>query len=235
MEQLVEVVDHQQVDRAEAEALQAVLVGAHDAVVAVVEVQRERQRVAPVLLVEQVGPGGGAQHAAHLGRHLELFAGAPAQEFAEAMFAFAVAVEWRGVVVADAGVPGALHHLPGGRVADRAEQVADRRAAETEPGEFDAGAPQGCRLHVLPNHGETQLVHRGSAPPGPAARDETCWTECGDAGSRDRLLRVRVRSSAATSRSLTGDRSSPPVTSKGRRAVPSVAGRAGHSSRRAER
>ena len=129
MEHLVEVVDHQQVDRAEAEALQAVLVGTHDAVVAVVEVQRERQRIAPVLLVEQVGTGGGAQHAAHLGGDLEPVARVPAQEFAEAVFALAVAVERRGVEVADAGVPCALQNSFGGRVADGAKQVADRRTA----------------------------------------------------------------------------------------------------------
>ena len=164
MEQQVEVVDHQQVDRSQAEPLQAVLVGTHDAVVAVIEVQRERQRIAPVLLVQKIGPSGGAQHAAHLGGDHELLARAAAQEFAEAMLALAMAVERRGVEVADAGFPGALDHLPGGGAADIAEQVADRRTAEPKPGEFDAGAPQCCRLHALPNHGGRARVHRRAAP-----------------------------------------------------------------------
>ena len=44
---VVDVVDHQEVDPRQAEALQAVLVGAHHAVVAVVEAQLERQAAGP--------------------------------------------------------------------------------------------------------------------------------------------------------------------------------------------
>ena len=91
MKQQVEVVDHQEFDGAEAQALQAVLVGTHDAVVAVVEVQRERERLLPELLAQRVRSTVGRSTRPTLVD--ELVAPQPAQEFAEAVLALAVAVE----------------------------------------------------------------------------------------------------------------------------------------------
>ena len=70
----------------------------------------------------------------------EVFALLLAQEVAEAVLAFAIAVERSRIVVADAGIPGGAQCLLCLVFADGVEEFAQWGAAEAESAELAAGA-----------------------------------------------------------------------------------------------
>jgi len=142
----VEVVDDQEIDAVHAEALQAVLVGAHDAIVAVVEDMVEMQPARPESGVEALGMTRGLEDAPDLGRQDELAARLAVEKAADAMLALAAAVPGRRVVVADAGVPGGLQRRLGVRLADPREQLAQGGAAEAEARQHDLGFAEPARF-----------------------------------------------------------------------------------------
>ena len=149
----VEIVDDQDVDPRHAEALEAVLIGAHDAVIGVVPFDIEGEAAGPHAVVEGFGVGRRLEDAADLGREHHLFSGAMVERPANPVLALPAAVPRRGVVVADAGVPGGGKGRIGLGLGDLREQVAERRAAEPELRHHDVGAPKLAPLkwiHRLP-------------------------------------------------------------------------------------
>lgn len=90
----------------EAEALEAVFMGAHDAVVAVVEMAFKRQTTDPPAFVERIEVASGFEYAPNFGRNGKFGSGLLAQEMTQAMFALAVAVKGGGVEIANARLPG---------------------------------------------------------------------------------------------------------------------------------
>ena len=128
------------VDPAEAEALEAVLERAPGRVVAVVEHRSEGQGIA-----ELRSPGLDevrAQEAPHLRGQGERLARRAAQHRTDAVLAQTVAVVGGGVEVAHTGRECFLHRLPGLRLPDRTEEIAERGAAEAELGDLGAGRAQ---------------------------------------------------------------------------------------------
>ena len=124
VEEAVEVVDQEQVNGIEAQPLQAVFPRAHDAVVPVVEAEVKGQAADPEALLERIEVAGSREHPADLGREHEVLALLLAEKVAEAVFAFAIAVERGSVVVADASVPSRLQGVLGLGLANRVEKLA---------------------------------------------------------------------------------------------------------------
>ena len=146
----VQVVDQQQIDAWQAEALQAVLEAAHHPIVAVVEAVLEFQPAAPEAVLEFLRVVDGTEQPADLGGQHIVGARTAIQRAAEAMLALPAAVPRRRVVVPDAGVPCGLQGGAGIGILDHVEQVAQPRAAEPELRELDVGAAEfaaGERVH----------------------------------------------------------------------------------------
>ena len=138
----VQVVDQQQIDARQAEALQAVLEAAHDPIVAVVEAMLEFQSAAPEAVLEVLRIVEGAEQSADLGRQHVVGARAAIQRTTEAMLALATAIPRRGVVIADAGIPRRLQGGAGVGIIDHVEQISQPGAAEAELRELDVGAAE---------------------------------------------------------------------------------------------
>ena len=131
----VAVVQEEDVDAVGAEALQAVLEGAHDAVVAVVDLGAERGGSGEEGVGD--GPGGGraAGGEAPAGFGGEDGAGGQtAQGGADAVLGEAEAVERGGVDVGDAGGDGGLDGGHGGVFGLGLVEVAEAGGAEAEGG-----------------------------------------------------------------------------------------------------
>ena len=128
----VEVVDHQRVDRIERQPLQRLLVGAHDAVIGVVEMHLEIEAADPGGAVEAGGILGPVERAADLGGDPELVARPGAEKAAEPVLGEAAAVPGGGVVVADAGVPGGLERGARIGLVDPGIELAEMGGAEAE-------------------------------------------------------------------------------------------------------
>src|SRR4029079_2023890 len=95
----VDVMKQQDVDAVHATALHAVLVGTHDAIIGVVEVRLERERIAP-RVGRILGAAPGRETATALGG--EDKAATITQLVADQVLGAAVTVERRGVEIADA-------------------------------------------------------------------------------------------------------------------------------------
>ena len=93
----VEVVDDEEVDPWHPEPLQAVLVGPHDAVVAVVEDVVERQAAGPEARVERLRVARGLEDAADLGREDEVAPRPAVEEAAHPVLRLAAAVPGGGI------------------------------------------------------------------------------------------------------------------------------------------
>ena len=88
----------------------------------------------------------GHEAPADLGREDEGVAGPAPERRADAALAQPVPVERRRIEVADAGGPGRPHRVDGHGLGDRAEEVAEGRPAEPEPGHPHRRAPERARL-----------------------------------------------------------------------------------------
>ena len=139
MKVIVKVVDHQQIDRGQAQPLQAILKRTHDAVVAEVDAKIKGQRCGPPAAVKSCQVGRGVEDAANLGRDHKLAAILLAQKMADAMFALAVAVEGCGVKVAHTGVPSGLQGTLRLLFAEHIKEIAQRRGAQAKFGDVSAG------------------------------------------------------------------------------------------------
>ena len=152
---VVQVVDQQHVDFREPQALQAVLVGPDDAVVAVVEAHVELERIDPRIALQAwaVACWPWLEQPADLGRQRVLRLRLVAQELPDAVLAQPQPVPGGGIEVADAGIPGRLQGSLGVGVGHGGAEIADRCAAVTELGELDrAGADAGALgvVHRVP-------------------------------------------------------------------------------------
>ena len=135
---VVRIVDEDEVDAIEAEALEARLDRAEHPVTAEVPDPAMGRGDGEPLRIRLIAGVRGLQPPAHLRGHHELVARVGPQRPAEPSFGQAEAVVGCGVEVAKAGIPGCgtavIRHVIG----DSAEQVADLRAAEPELGQPQA-------------------------------------------------------------------------------------------------
>ena len=165
--------DQQQVDARQAQPLQAVLERAHHAIIAVVEPHTERQPAGPHAAIEGFGVVAPRAWCGRPWWTARIAARLAIQRAAEAVLALRQAVPGRGVVVADAGVPGGLQCGSGLRFGDDLEQVAEPGAAEAELRDLDLGPAEpaaGERIHsagypVIPAR-RVQYSQARRGPPG---------------------------------------------------------------------
>ena len=137
----VGVVDEQDVDVSKPQPLQRILEAPHGPVIRIVEAAPEGCAVDPGLEVDILAPRR-RQHAAHLAGDHEFMARFPAQVMAETEFRQPMAVIGRGVEVAHARLPGALHHRTGLRLRNGPQKIADGRCAEAHVGDVEAHAAE---------------------------------------------------------------------------------------------
>ena len=160
----VEVVDHEHVHAVEPEPLQAVLVGAQYALVAVVEAQLEGQTADPGSRRERLGLAGSRVHAPHFRRQDEVAAFLPAKRASHAVLGEAVAVPWRAVVQAYAALIGGLHDLVGLYVRDLLEEIPERSTAKPEGRDGQARASESPPRELLA-HSPEAIVPRFELSP----------------------------------------------------------------------
>jgi hypothetical protein len=102
----VQVMDQQQIDARQAEALQTVLKAAHHPIVAVIEAVLKLQAAPPKALREILCIVEGAEQPANFGGEHIVGTRPTIERAAKAVLALPAAVPGRRVIVADAGVPG---------------------------------------------------------------------------------------------------------------------------------
>ncbi len=184
---VIGIVDERDVDPVQAEAVQARLQAAQDAVGAEVEppdVAGGHGEALGVAVGRADGASGvgmarraaGLEQAADLGGDDVVIARAVPQRVAEAALGQAEAVVRRGVEGPDPAVPGRVDGGPGVVVAHLGEQVPDRRAAEGQLGDVDrrpaeaAQRKRGLRRCRGSRSGhERGLIRRPAMPPSTAS------------------------------------------------------------------
>ena len=149
----------QDVDTVEAEALQAVVERAPDRVVAIVVVDVERHRRAEAVPLR--GVAGGLQQPAGFGGQNISFALPPPEHVADTALAQTLAVVGGRIEITEAGVPCRVEESRGIGIVERPVETAERRTAEAEDGDREAGRayPALLRsLHVVVSGGRGQAV-----------------------------------------------------------------------------
>ena len=170
---VVGIVDERHVDPVEPEPLEALLDRAHDAVGAVVEDDPPAagpgvERIGPAIerLPVDVGPGwdpvGRPDQAADLRRHDVVVSRPVAQDGAQPALGGPVAVQGCDVEVADPERPCPLDGPRRLVVVDLAEQAADRRRPEAEPGHLDIRSVDPHGLERFVGHGGPRDRQPGS-------------------------------------------------------------------------
>src|SRR5271166_1608888 len=147
----VKIVDQQEIDAVDAEALQAVLERAHDPVVAVVEHRLELQSPGPLIL-DRARFQRPAQHAADLGRDDELGAGLAIKRSADAVLRQPAPVPGGSVDIAYALVPRSPNNRRRFVIFDHLEEVAERRGSEPEFGHADVRPAELARFQGREAH-----------------------------------------------------------------------------------
>src|SRR5712691_2315745 len=129
----VEVVDHKGLYPVQAEPHQAVLVGAHDAVVRIVEPRNEREATRPrrCYALRRTACEAGV-HTTDLRRTDERGRVLLTQQMSDAMFAETVSVPGRRVEVTDTAAPCRLKHFLRILFLDTLEQFSKGRSAKTQ-------------------------------------------------------------------------------------------------------
>lgn len=146
----VDIVDEAHVHAFQPQSLQAVLEGAHGAIVAVVEMHGEGCGIRPRREVDRV-TARRAQEASNFGGKHEIVPVLPAESMACPQFGKAMAIHRGGVEESHAGFPGAREHFLRCRLVDLAENVAERRGAEAESGDVEVRSTKFSlfsRMHV---------------------------------------------------------------------------------------
>src|SRR5690606_38608399 len=115
-------------------ALETVFVGAHRAVIGVVEPRLESERLRPwvALALDAADRLETPPDLARQNPAIEV-----AQFVADEMLGAAGAVEWRSIKIADAGLIGVADHRPAVRVRERGHSAADRRAAKAKHSDLE--------------------------------------------------------------------------------------------------
>lgn len=154
---VVGVVQIDDVDPVEAEASQAFLDAAADAVGAEVPAApvgvRHGESVGQSLVGRRLGGGQRVEQTARLRGHRVLRPRPVAQGLAEAAFGEPEAVVRCGVEVTDALLPGRVDRCRGLFRVDLREEVADRRCPEGEFGDLDRAASEPDMPHAAPADG----------------------------------------------------------------------------------
>ena len=141
----VEVVNQEDVDPIDSEPLEAVLEGAHHAVVAVVEDSLKLEAAEPLIL-DGVGAERAAEDAADFGRDEILIARLAVERAAERMLGEPSSIPGRRIEIAHAAVPGGADDRRRLVVLDLVEELAQRRSAKTELGHADVRPAKLARL-----------------------------------------------------------------------------------------
>src|SRR5438552_8134464 len=136
----VEVMHDGQVNPGKSEPLQAVLIGAQNAIIRVVEQDLEPPAAMPGAPIEGSHVGWGPQDAADFRRDDKFAARFLAQQSADAQLAHAPAVPWRRIVITQPRIPGCIKRCLRLRLGNRRADAADRRAAKAELTDLDRGA-----------------------------------------------------------------------------------------------
>ena len=151
------------------EPRQAVLEGAHDTVVRVVECQGGRLRVGPRGEVNLQAPCR-REKTSHPAGQNEVVPVPPAQRIAPPEFRESVTVQWCSVEKPRTGVPCGSDHRFRGRIVHVTKNVAQRGGSEPETGDFEAGAPESAGIQALRgacSSGARRSIRRGCTPTTP--------------------------------------------------------------------
>ena len=160
MDPAVEVVDQQEVDPVDSEALQAVLERPHHAVVAVVEHGLELETADPLSPIERAGLRGPPQEPSDLGRQHVVLPRTPVERAAEPVLGLAAAVPGRGVEIARPAVPGRLDQFRRLGVVDLVEQVAERRCSQSDLAQRRPRPPKLAEPDGAPAHSSGSVSNR---------------------------------------------------------------------------
>ena len=137
--------NQQDVDPIDSESLEAVLKGAHHAVVAVVKDSLKLEAAQPLIL-DGVGAERAPEHAADFGRNDVLIARLAVERAAERMLGESSSIPGRRIEIAHAAVPGGADDRRRLVVLDLVEELAQRRSAKTELGHADVRPAKFARL-----------------------------------------------------------------------------------------
>ena len=135
----VEVVDDERVDRVEREPLQRLFVGAHDAVIGVVEMNLEIQAAGPGIAAECLEIFRPVKRAPDLGGDLKFGSRLGTQEAAQPMLREASPVPRRSVEIAHAGLPGGLESCSGIAFGDKIIELGEMGGSKSEDRELQRG------------------------------------------------------------------------------------------------
>ena len=135
----IDVVDIENVDARQAQALQARLERAPDAVMRIVVDDIEGQRMPALELGRRLRHR--AQQPPDLGGQYPVLTRLIAQRIADGALGLADAVKGCGIDIAHAGRPGGAHDRLGGFAADRDAAAAKGGGAEPQYGHLERGAP----------------------------------------------------------------------------------------------
>jgi hypothetical protein len=158
-----DIVHIESVDPRQAEALQAVLEGAHDPVIGIVVDRLERHHLPPLAGIGH--RAARSQQAPDFGRQYPLVARHGAQRIADAALGLAEPVIGRGVDIAHPGRPGSAYDRLRGFASHLDTAAAERRAAEPQNGHLQRGAPDpalGKFRHRPPSRSSAMLPRRRS-------------------------------------------------------------------------
>ena len=137
--------NQENVDPIDSESLEAVLKGAHYAVVAVVEDSLKLEAAKPLVL-DGVGTERPPQYAANLGRDDVVIARLAVERAAERMLSEPTSIPWGRIEIVPAAVPGGADDRRRLVVLDLVEELARRRGAKTELGDADVRPAKVARL-----------------------------------------------------------------------------------------
>jgi hypothetical protein len=141
----VEVVNQEDVDPIDSKPLQAVLKGAHHAVVAVVKDSLKLEAAEPLIL-DGVGAERAPEDSADLRRDEILIARLAVERAAERVLGESASVPWGRIEIAHAAVPGGANDRRRLVVLDLVEELAQRRSAKTELRHADVRPTKFARL-----------------------------------------------------------------------------------------
>ena len=142
-----DVVDIEQVDTREAEALQAVLVAAQDAVVRIIVAHAERHRRPEAIALRIVGDARiGIHQPPDLGRDRDFRT--LAQRIADATLGQAATIMRRGIDVAQPGIQCRIDRGACIGIGHRVVEIAERGRTEPQFGHGQSGAPHGAAGYI---------------------------------------------------------------------------------------
>ena len=151
----IKIMDHQSIDPIQRQPLQRLFIGPHDAIIGIVKPHRKIQPADPGGAAEPGNIGGPVQGAANLGGDLKRGPWLGAQKAAKPVFRQAPAIPGRGVEIAHARVPCAIHGGTRLRLINQTVQFTQVRRAKAEYRQVkrcgaDFAAIRSLDWHVVP-------------------------------------------------------------------------------------